>query len=309
MLSIITASSVAFSVVPTRPTPTIDALSVNLLPGEQKELSSASASIAASILQEHGVVLLRRALPAEVVGACAEAVTGSFDKCGAALKAKKLKPTDPFAFAEIAHRSKLRYDMQLTASATALPDSICSKPPWKPVLQKLLGDDYIDLFQGAVIAEPGAVDQQPHMDGSHLYQATHGYEQLQNPAHCLNVFVPLVNVTEENGPTEFWPGSHVLSRARDALQPGAPSVRLAGAVGDAIIFDYRVVHRGRGNSASERRPVLYLTSSRSWFRDAANFPDEKLLPPGKSGGGGMGGGFGGASSGGGAKGKGKGKRR
>ena len=49
--------------------------------------------------------------------------------------------------------------------------------PWRPLLDRALGDDHIDLFQGAVIAEPGAADQQPHMDGGHLYQGTHGYER------------------------------------------------------------------------------------------------------------------------------------
>ena len=79
------------------------------------------------------------------------------------------------------------------------------------------------------------------------------------------------------------------------------SVALAGSRGDAIVFDYRVVHRGLGNTGDARRPVLYLTSSRSWFRDAQNFPDERLIAgksPGGSGGGSGGsggsGGFGGA---------------
>ena len=205
---------------------------------------------------------------------------------------------ESFAFAEIAHRSKLRYDMQLApgASATAsLPEAVLYDPPWQPLIQKLLGDDAILLFQGVVISEPGSDAQRPHMDGGHLYQSTHGYEQAQNPPHCLNVFVPLVDVTEENGPTEFWPGSHMLTQARAAFAGVTPSVSLAGARGDAIVFDYRVVHRGRENVAETTRPVLYLTSCRSWFRDAQNFPEERLLGPSPTAGGASGtpaGGFG-----------------
>ena len=134
------------------------------------------------------------------------------------------------------------------------------------------------LFQGAVIADPGAGPQQPHLDGGHLFQATHGYEQVQAPVHCVNVFLPLVDVTEENGPTEFWPGSHVVSRARTFST--LPSVALAGSRSDVIIFDYRVVHRGLGNVGSAPRPVLYLTFCRSWFRDQQNFPEERLFPDG-----------------------------
>ena len=200
----------------------VSRLTVSLQPAEQKQLSDMSVSVAASILNREGVVLLKNALPLEVVDEAAEAVAGSFDRCQASLKDRGLRLRDPFAFAEIAHRSKLRFDMQLADAAPALPDALMRSPPWRPLLEKVLGDDCTDLFQGAVISEPGAADQQPHMDGGHLYQTTHGYEQAQNPCHCLNVFVPLVDVTAELGPTEFWPGSHVLSQAGGAFAGALP---------------------------------------------------------------------------------------
>lgn len=255
----------------------ISRLTVNLQSSERKQLSDISVSVAASILNREGVVLLKNALDPEVVDAAADAVAASFDRCQVGLKDRGLRLREPFAFAEIAHRSKLRFDMQLADAVPALPDGLVRTPPWEPLLHKVLGDDCTDLFQGAVIAEPGAADQQPHMDGGHLFQGTHAYEQAQNPCHCLNVFVPLVDVTEELGPTEFWPGSHVLAKASAAFASATPSVSLAGQRGDAIVFDYRVVHRGRANEGDASRPVLYLTSSRSWFRDAQNFPAERLL--------------------------------
>jgi len=307
MLPLVTTAA---ALVGPAPALSIDRLTVRLTPDDHKKMSSLSTSLATTILSEHGVVLLKGALPTELVDEAAAAVTDSFGQCRAALKDRGLKPQKPFAFAEIAHRSKLRYDMQVAEAATALPRALVESPPWRPLLERCLGEDHIDLFQGAVIAEPGAANQQPHMDGGHLYQGTHGYEQAQNPPHCLNVFVPLVDVTEENGPTEFWPGSHVLTQARAAFADMSPSVSLAGARGDAIIFDYRVVHRGRENAADASRPVLYLTSSRSWFRDAQNFPEERLLGPSpKAAAGGAGaaaGGFGGAAK---AKPKAKSKKR
>ena len=270
--------ALAAAIAPPLDVVTAQRLAVNLQPSEQKELSGLSVSAAAAMLRDHGVVHLKGALPLDVVDGCAEAVTASFERCCDELKERKIRQLDAFAFAELAHRSKLRFDMQLATSATALPDALMASPPWTPLLHKILGDDCIDLFQGAVIAQPGAADQQPHMDGGHLYQGTHGYEQAQNPAHCINAFVPLVDVTEESGPTEFWPGSHVLERAQAAFAGASPSVSLAGQRGDVILFDYRVVHRGRGNVGESSRPVLYLTYARSWFRDAQNFPDERLLP-------------------------------
>lgn len=145
-------------------------LTVNLQP-DGKKLSSASVSVAASILDRNGVVLLKGALPVEVVDEAADIVATSFERCRGALKSAGLRLRDPFAFAEIAHRSKLRFDMQLAEAATTpLPEALLGSAPWKPLLRKVLGEDCVDVFQGAVIAEPGAADQQPHMDGGHLFQ-------------------------------------------------------------------------------------------------------------------------------------------
>ena len=273
-----------------------DRLSVQLTAQEQQSgvWSAATCSLAASLLEEHGVVLVKRAVPVELIARCSEAVESRFAACQTALAGKGVRLQDPFAFKEIAHRSKLRYDMQLAGDC---PQELIDSPPWQPMLKKVFGQP-MALFQGAVIANPGAAPQQPHMDGSHLFQATHGYEQVQAPMHCLNVFLPLVDVTAENGPTEFWPGSHVLANARKAYAGQMPSVALAGARTDAIVFDYRVVHRGMANAGEAARPVLYLTFCRSWFRDQQNFPDERLFPlaagggAGGGGGGGGGGGFG-----------------
>ena len=46
--------------------------------------------------------------------------------------------------------------------------------------------------------------------------------------------------------------------------------------GDAIVFDYRVMHRGRANKGEAWRPILYETFSRRWFVDDYNFPEISL---------------------------------
>lgn len=47
--------------------------------------------------------------------------------------------------------------------------------------------------------------------------------------------------------------------------------------GDVIIFDYRTYHRGLPNQSDKRRPMLYQTYSRAWFRDGHNFPEVSLF--------------------------------
>ena len=44
-----------------------------------------------------------------------------------------------------------------------------------------------------------------HADGPHM---PGGDPSFVAPLHAVNVFVPLVDLTPANGPTEFTPGSH-----------------------------------------------------------------------------------------------------
>ena len=275
-----TAAAVAVRSAP----PTLASLSV-------RGLDALSVSTAASLLEEHGVVHVRDAVPMPLVEECEGVVERNLVACREALERRGVSFDDSFAHTEIVHRAKRRYDLQLGAEAhEPLDDAVLADAPWLPLMRKLLGDDAICLFTGAVVAEPGAADQPMHMDGGHLFHATHGFEQPQCPPHCVNVFLPLVDVTAENGPTEYWPGSHVVGHAREAYAEREPGVPLAGARGDIIVFDYRVVHRGMANAAETRRPVLYSTFARPWFRDALNFPPDALFATAGGGGGGFGGG-------------------
>ena len=78
------------------------------------------------------------------------------------------------------------------------------------------------------------------------------------------------------GKTEFFVGSH---RKECRYDPGGkPSARFDGlAAGSAIVFDYRVLHRGLANRSGAARPLLYFTYGRAWFRDATNYPSLSLF--------------------------------
>ena len=88
-----------------------------------------------------------------------------------------------------------------------------------------------------------------------------------------NVFVPLVDLippgSASNGPTEFCKGTHVLGR--DAWVKER-CVNPAPRKGTAILFDYRLGHRGMGNKSDEPRPTLYLTyTNKPGWTDKDNF--------------------------------------
>jgi len=128
-----------------------------------------------------------------------------------------------------------------------------------------------------VIATPGAVDQHWHADGGHIDLSKHG------TPHCINIFFPLCDLFLENGPTELRPGTHYHTRKLAAMMLAAKARKtLRKAVtpmlkyGDALVFDHRILHRGRANMYNEDRPILVMTFAKRWFRDLLNFPRNSM---------------------------------
>ena len=134
-----------------------------------------------------------------------------------------------------------------------------------------------------IVATPGCRDQTWHADGGHASLTKH------ERAHVFNIFIPLVDV-ENLGPTEVRPGTHyhtrnlapmmLAARARKTLRAPVTPKRLKG---DALVFDYRLLHRGKANvsggenGVGQSRPVLVLTFARKWFKDVLNFPSRSIF--------------------------------
>jgi hypothetical protein len=185
-------------------------------------------------------------------------------------------------FAEIVQRSAGRYDLPLSPETMGEPierlDFVL-----RPLIHNLLGEAANLLLVGAVVALPGAQEQAWHTDSAHLFPET----GLMLPPHCLNVFVPLVDLHRESGPTELCLGSHVLTKSLKAPYEPDPDLRtrighreepvlaLAPA-GAGVVFDYRLLHRALPNRSPSWRPLLYLTYARGWFRDRT-FPARSLM--------------------------------
>ena len=115
------------------------------------------------------------------------------------------------------------------------------------------------MRKGIIAAKMGAFrapDQRWHPD--HAYKTG-----------LLNVFVPLVDLTEQNGPTAVSLGSHrrlppwctqfILSICRS---PVFDIVRPCLKAGSLLLFDWRTWHRGCANHGTHERPVIYITYAR-----------------------------------------------
>lgn len=177
---------------------------------------------------------------------------------------------------------------------------------------------------GSVISLPGSADQAIHADTPHLFEHIDCL-----PCHYANLFTPgavLEGRYDEDGSfagdmdsggTAFVYGSHKLRETAkmtaEQPQPGAEKdstvfsaassvanewamhvriVRPSLQVGDALIFDCRVLHFGLANRskvddtapltplqkhmpASKRRPMLYVNMTHSWFHDPKNWDMRK----------------------------------
>ena len=126
---------------------------------------------------------------------------------------------------------------------------------------------------GVIVSTTTRTAQEWHGDGGHIFDHAH------QPPHCINVFVPLDDLTGTNGPTEFVPGTHVLNAFGNGKQDrvdqakggcGRGSFAIKAKAGGVILFDYRLKHRGGLNSTPNDRLLLCLCYAKPWFQDQAN---------------------------------------
>jgi len=178
--------------------------------------------------------------------------------------------------------------------------------------EEVLGPDMFLNHIGSVISEPGAPSMDWHQDTGNLWSFDsfdmRGIGGHDLPPYALSMFVPLFgNVTYDHGPTEYCMGSSHL----DGLSEDPPvlnktlteegsifsrmlQVRSNGKngacpaehwrvplvdMGDAVIFDYQIQHRGGPNFSPDSRALLFAMYSRFWFRDG-NF-DNTYVDEGK----------------------------
>jgi ectoine hydroxylase-related dioxygenase (phytanoyl-CoA dioxygenase family) len=135
-------------------------------------------------------------------------------------------------YAEGVQRAKGRYDILYGINGNS--EFMEVNTLLRPVLAQILQRNSLLLFNGLLHSEPGSSEQLWHADGEHLFC---GAENHYLPVHSLNVFVPLIDITPENGGTEFILGSHRLTGDSPSIvwQDQAHKERI-GCTGDPVAF-------------------------------------------------------------------------
>lgn len=223
---------------------------------------------------------------------------------------------DVFAFREMGSRGGRRFDLlfpkpewERDETEDAMNDAafiraFASSAPWvQTLIDPLLGkneprkriDGSTASSSGSadawwcdvsiVYSKPGARDQDWHCDGRHLAgesRADFTGSGVSAP-YAVCVFVPLVDLNQEVGFTQFWGGSHVTD---GLIGFGAAAEVLRGCVdgvvdaGGFVAYDYRTMHRGmRNTSDGTTRPVLQFLYARSNYRETKNYGASSIFRP------------------------------
>eukprot|EP00730_Choanoeca_flexa_P002733 TRINITY_DN11154_c0_g1_i1.p1 TRINITY_DN11154_c0_g1~~TRINITY_DN11154_c0_g1_i1.p1 ORF type:complete len:370 (+),score=55.36 TRINITY_DN11154_c0_g1_i1:1608-2717(+) len=184
-----------------------------------------------------------------------------------------------FRYLEMSSREKQRFDLLFAADDPA----ICKferTAPWLPLIRDILGQD-CQCQVSVVYSKPGAGEQTWHADGPHL-GASATDRQLCNHSepYALCVFLPLIALDTTVGFTQFWPESHRYSHLLGFGGVAAlteSTVDGLGPLGSALVYDYRLVHRGMPNTSKTTiRPVLQFLYHKPTYKEKWNYGDASL---------------------------------
>jgi ectoine hydroxylase-related dioxygenase (phytanoyl-CoA dioxygenase family) len=149
---------------------------------------------------------------------------------------------------------------------------VFANPILLEILNNVLSPEYILESIGGFNAMPGATDQIWHIDNEH----TLFNNFPKHPPYCSTFSAPLVPCNKTTGCTEFsFRSHHCLDASHtgeriDGKCPETVNVWPQAMPGDAIIYDPRIMHRGRANVGGIDRPMLHNSYCHSWYRDQDN---------------------------------------
>jgi hypothetical protein len=163
------------------------------------------------------------------------------------------------------NRGPQRFYVTLPFTSVFADPRIVFDPDVLAICARLVGDDMVMCQLATDTPLRGSDYQEVHRDSPGLFPEW----DVQTPPYQLAVNFALVDVTEENGPTEIARGTHMLAkddgmariaRGEAVLEPQTLQL------GDVVIRDVRHLHRGTPNRTDVPRPMVVIGFSRKWLR-------------------------------------------
>ena len=220
---------------------------------------AAAIEQAVAILRREGVVVLDDLVDPALLEACREEIVARYPDYD--------RPDSEGYLGSFPGRytAPLVIDGLLADKAVFAPRAI------RKISAAVLGPDNILESLGLLVSIPGAPNQGQHFDGL-LFEE--GNLDRVLPPVAISISLPLVRLDETTGTTAFWRRSH-----RELYREGPPDFAPAVPVGSALLWDFRMIHSGRGNHGDQARPILFSVHSRDWWQEpkrAKSFRYKKL---------------------------------
>jgi ectoine hydroxylase-related dioxygenase (phytanoyl-CoA dioxygenase family) len=221
------------------------------------QLTSAEAKARADEVRETSATVLRGLIPTATIDAWNQA----FQPLLTAAVARE--GDDP-------NRGARRYYVTLPFQDLWADPGVIDNDAVMAVVEQLVGVDGVMCQLASDTPLLGSQHQELHRDTQLLFPES----GVETPPYQLAVNFPLVDVTDETGPMEYAPGTHMLSKADGMARIASgeiPLVRAYMSRGDVMIRDVRHIHRGTPNLSATPRPMVVIGYSRRWlFRPEVN---------------------------------------
>jgi hypothetical protein len=192
-------------------------------------------------------------------------------------------------------RERMMADLEVVLSRPDRPDNFLpgnvqqDPPPFPPYLfedvlanpmalavsRALLGLEVHNDFYSGNTNLPGSQAQPVHVDEGQLWADM----EVAHPCSGVVVQVCLVDTDDRNGAIELWPGTHrdtTMHRGLETLRVAADRVAARRAVvlpvrghtrlGDMLLRDVRIWHRGMPNHSDQPRHMLAMIHRPGWFQ-------------------------------------------
>jgi ectoine hydroxylase-related dioxygenase (phytanoyl-CoA dioxygenase family) len=164
------------------------------------------------------------------------------------------------------NRGANRFQMHLPFAPPWNDERLVASPLVLPIIECLVGKDCICHYLASDTPLPGSEYQEVHPDIFPLFPEW----PAALPPYSIVLNIPLVDVTEQNGPLEVWPGGthhYVADRSEvPSLAAEMHSERVLMPAGSIVIRDSRMWHRGTPNRSQAARPNYTLIYSRFWLK-------------------------------------------
>ena len=163
--------------------------------------------------------------------------------------------------------SKTRFLQAPPRASPFVEPAVVANPFVERLSIAVLGDGAFCNLYSSNTNCPGSSDQPVHVDAGQLWPGL----REGHPAATLSIDIPLRDITEELGPIEIWPGTHLetdirfLVAPQDLARHGARGVVACTRLGDVIVRDLRTWHRGWANRSGSIRHMLTMYHNCFWL--------------------------------------------